>query len=254
MRIPPETYYVIYSALKNSEDIASISRRWGIPEEVVRAIYILRVIRRTSARFPYVSSRMKDIMDKWQSGKSIISIAEAYDYPPVLIAVMLLQAMGYSRKRAWSLINNPSSVEDARLREELRMAAESDIVYSPHASEEQHRKGAEMEYHIAKLLDSAGIAYLREGDLRGGGRKTPDFLLKGGMPLRGHALNWVEAKASFCDEEELNRVSRRQLIPYVNTYGYGVVVYRYGYVEGIRPPEKVLLLDMEEFITLVERL
>jgi len=254
VRVPPETYYVIYSALREPGDIPSMSVRWGIPEEVLRAIYIHRVIRRTIARHPYVLSHMEDILSAWNDGEDIVAIAREYDYPPVLVAVMLLQAMGYTRKKAWSLLSDPAEVEDARLREELRMASEVDIVYSPSASEEQHQRGAEMEDEIARLLSSVGVAYLREGDLRGGGRKTPDFLLKDGVRVREHVLKWVEAKASFCDEEEMSRVSRRQLIPYVNTYGPGVVVYRYGYVDGLKPPEKVMLMDMEEFITLVERL
>ena len=254
MRIPPETYYVIYRALRNPDDIPSISRRWGIPEDVLRAIYIHRVIRHTTARYPHVSASVDDMLSMWNDGKCILTIAKSYDYPPALVAVMLLQAMGCTRKRAWFMLSNPSTVEDERLRDELRRAAEADTVYSPSASEEQHRRGAEMEEDIARLLDSAGIAYLREGEIRRDGRKTPDFLLVERVEIHRQSLKWVEAKASFCDEEEMNRVARRQLIPYVSTYGPGVVVYRYGYVDGLNPPEKVMLLDMEEFITLVKQL
>ncbi len=84
-------------------------------------------------------------------------------------------------------------------------------------------------------------------DLRGAYTKTPDCLLEKPLQINGCKVHWIESKASFGDEIELKKNVRRQLKPYTELFGTGAVVYWYGFVEGIEPPEGIALLDGSHF-------
>ena len=60
--------------------------------------------------------------------------------------------------------------------------------------------------------------------------------------IDGMKIHWIESKASFGDDIELRKNVRRQLKPYTDLFGTGAVVYWFGFVEGIEPPEGVMLL------------
>jgi hypothetical protein len=64
------------------------------------------------------------------------------------------------------------------------------------------------------------------------------------MMYKGHKIFWIESKASFGDAAEFKINSNKQLIPYTELFGPGVVVYWTGYLDGLACPEGVTLEDI----------
>jgi hypothetical protein len=83
------------------------------------------------------------------------------------------------------------------------------------------------------------VKYQMEADLRSKFSKTPDCLF--GQPLRfdGTHISWIESKANFGDAVEFRRNAKKQLVPYTELFGEGIVVYWFGHVKGLVPPEGV---------------
>ena len=64
------------------------------------------------------------------------------------------------------------------------------------------------------------------------------------MNFCGQKIFWIESKASFGDAAEFKINSNKQLIPYTELFGPGVVVYWTGYLDGLACPEGVTLEDI----------
>jgi len=124
-----------------------------------------------------------------------------------------------------------------RIRKELEEAQEMDLVYSKKGYEVQRDRGIEGEAQIAAWLDKKGISYQTENDLKGEGKKTVDFLLDKPIEIEHEGekkeVCWIESKGSFGDLKKIRRDYNAQLKPYTELWGPGIVVYWFGYLEGM---------------------
>jgi hypothetical protein len=156
---------------------------------------------------------------------------------------------GVSRKRFWKMVKDLDSVEDKRLRKELRETTEEDLIYSPAGTERQYQRGAWGEARLWEWLDAQDVPFQKEAELREKYDKTPDALLQDPLEFDGRRVRWIESKASFGDPYEIKRHVRRQLSPYVDLFGDGVVVYWFGFVDDVelRLPDGVLIADDQQF-------
>eukprot|EP00959_Pyramimonas_sp_CCMP1952_P178879 3739571-Pyramimonas_sp.AAC.1 len=98
----------------------------------------------------------------------------------------------------------PSEDED-RLR--LRISADIELcnyidpVFSPYVDGLRNQVGREFEAYLEERLRKAGIAFRGEEELRAEGQaKTPDIKLDIPIAVRGKIVNWIDSKASFCDQ------------------------------------------------------
>jgi hypothetical protein len=242
-----EDYKDIYFRLRNPKDIDRLAQSTGLDRELLLVMYTQRTVRDATRRFYIVKKDIKVIAKDWKHGDSIAHIARCLNFPPVLLGLMLAPEIGLTRKSYWKYIRDPDSCRDQRMRKELRKVAEEDIIYSPKGSEVQTQRGKWGEKMLEDWLDKKGATYRTEADLRATHKKTPDCLLDKPIQINGTKVFWIESKASFGDEIELKKNVRRQLNPYTELFGTGAVVYWFGFVEGIEPPEGILLLDGSHF-------
>ena len=94
------------------------------------------------------------------------------------------------------------------------------------------------------------IEYFAETDLRNNDffPKTPDILFKKeNIDINGHIVNWIESKSNFGSPPEFRQNYRKQLSNYTELYGHGIVVYWYGYVEGINNDDSITVVEKEFF-------
>jgi hypothetical protein len=238
-----EHYQEIYSQLKKPHDIDNLADRYGLDRELLLVLYTQRTVRDATRRFYVVKKDMKKIAKEYRSGVPIAKLARMINFPPVLLALMLSAEIGLPRKQFWKYIRDPNTCHDKRLRKELEMVAQDDIIYSPKGSQVQTERGIWGEKRLQEWLDKQDLKYRTEEDLRGEYKKTPDCLLEKPIQIDGMKIHWIESKASFGDDIELRKNARRQLKPYTEMFGTGAVVYWFGVVEGIEPPEGVTLLQ-----------
>jgi len=237
-----EDYKNIYSQLKKPSDIDHLAERLGIDREFLLVLYTQRTVRDATRRFYIVKKDIRKIAKEWRGGTSMARIARIINFPPVLLGLMLGAEIGLPRKQFWKYIRNPDSCHDKRLRKELMQIAEEDMIYSPRGAQIQTDRGVWGEKKLQEWLDKRELKYRTEVDLRATHKKTPDCLLEKPIQIDGVKIHWIESKASFGDDIELRKNARRQLKPYTEMFGTGAVVYWFGFLEGVEPPEGVVLL------------
>ncbi len=236
-----EEYKELYGSLKSVKDIKRLSGTYD--ERLLDTLFTQKTNREVKKNYYRVKKNSRRMLSEWTKGKSIMSISEKYGFPPVLTAMMLFLEDGASKKEFWSYINDPDLLEK-EVADEIREAVENDIVYSPDANVRQKERGLWGEDLLHQWLDGQKIKYRTENDLRGTETvKTPDCLLNEPVYYRGNKICWVESKASFGDNVEFKINSRKQLIPYTELFGPGLVVYWVGCLDDLECPEGVYVCD-----------
>ncbi len=238
-------YQELYNKLETPEDIDFLAENFGYDKELLLVIHTQRVVRDTTKRFYRVKDQARRMAHMWRTGQSFVEIAQRLRFPPTLAALMILEQQKVPRKQFWRYITDPTKLHDPKLRRELEEVARADIVYSPEGSAKQYERGRWGEAKLFKWLDERGIEYRTEKDLRREYDKTPDTLLKTPIEWDGSKKFWIESKATFGDPVEIRRHIKKQLQPYGDMFGDGLVVYWFGFVEDVdmHPPEGVTIVD-----------
>lgn len=245
--LTPQTLKDLQSKLRVREDIDRLQDSTGLERELLLIIYQQKVSRDATRRYYKVKSRVPKIHREWKSGKPLLRIAHEHGFPPVLMAYLVLLEGKVPRKQFWKYVRDPSTVRDPRLRREIKDLIKNDLVYAPEANERQAERGREGEALLYNWLDDLGVSYKTEDDLRQISQKTPDALLDEPLVYDGQEIKWIESKANFGDHKEINRNLRKQLIPYTQLFGPGLVVYWYGYVSDAKTRDDIILASREFF-------
>ncbi len=251
--ITGERYEELVEGLQKYSDIARLSRNTGIEEEVLLVIYTQKVTRDATRRYYRIKSRAPKFYHQWRSGKPLMKFARENRFPPILTALIILLEGEYTRKGFWRLVENPSKVPDARLRREIKEIVREDQIYSPDGAEVQAERGRMGEVRLQRWLDDHHVAYRDEEELRGEYPKTPDILLDAPLVYNGTKLYWMESKANFGDRTEVSRNYKRQLKPYSELFGPGMVIYWFGVVDGLQGRREDVFVGTPEMLDDVAR-
>jgi hypothetical protein len=238
-----DEYRELYSSLKTAKDVERLSGEYD--DRLLDTLFTQKTSREVKKNFYRVKQNSKRMLNEWSKGKSIVSLADKYRFPPILVAMFIFLEDGASKKEFWSYINDPNLLESEETANEVREAVKNDIVYSPEANNRQKERGIWGESLLHEWLDGQGVGYRTENDLRGTeSTKTPDCLLDYPVMYKGHKICWVESKASFGDNIEFRFNSRKQLVPYTQLFGPGLVVYWVGCLDDLECPEGVYVSDI----------
>jgi hypothetical protein len=228
-----KTYQQIYRALNSKKDIHRISIEFSQNTCTISNILHQKTVRNVKKCQRQMIKKAPAMVRLWQKGDTILEIARNNNYPPVLMASILLKEMGIKSK---SVIKNPQILQDDRLRHELIQAIDTDVHFSSKAHELQTFQGKIGEELIHTWLSENNLDFMTESDLnKTPNTKTPDFLLYEPMDINSSKVMWIESKAVFADEIEHNRYQKKQFQFYEELYGPGMVVYWYGFVDSIVP-------------------
>jgi len=221
----------IHRSVTNASDFEKLALDYCQPVGVIASILHQKIIDYVKKQYYIIQNKSALLLKKWKRGSSIIQLSEEYKFPPTLIATTLLKEMGMSKKYVF---NHLDEIEDNRLASEIKEALEIDLYFSPEAHSFQARKGILGEMIVAKWLEYRNIEYLTEEELRKqSAEKTPDFFLPDPVEIRGQQVNWIESKAVFGNETDHQTYIKKQFFHYEELYGSGMVIYWYGYVDGI---------------------
>lgn len=231
--ITEDEYGDLVHRLHRYQDIVGVAEETGLDEETLLVIYTQKVTRDATRRYYRVKSRSRKYYHQWRSGKPLMKFARENRFPPVLTALIILLEGDVTRKGFWRMVENPDRVPDSRLRREIKEIVRNDPIYSPKGTEVQAERGRRGEERLEEWLQSYGIGYRSEEELRGTYPKTPDILLDEPMEHDGTKLVWIESKANFGDRTEVGRNFKRQLRPYSELFGPGMVIYWFGVVKSM---------------------
>jgi hypothetical protein len=233
--------------LHTIDDVKRIAKEEGYHEDMLLVIYTHRVTRNATKNFYKVKAKTSRLLQEWEQGVSLFELAKRFDFPPVLMAYLIMMEKGIGRKLFWKYVRDPNCIPNRKIRRDIQEVVEKDYIYSPSGTDLQVKRGKDGEATMAIILDHYKIQYLVEKELRGVSTKTPDFLLHRPLTVDGMVINWIESKANFGDLVEVRRNFTKQLSAYVKLFGPGIVVYWYGYVSDLQPPEGVTLVDANFF-------
>jgi hypothetical protein len=108
--------------------------------------------------------------------------------------------------------------------------------------------GSLFELDVREFLDSHGIRYMEEKDIRSlqedleGPLITPDFVLLDRVVINGAEVAWIDAKLFYgpCLHWTFNKLSR-QAQKYNDVWGCGAFLFKHGYSEGMLIPGAIAL-------------
>ncbi|OGS48661.1 MAG: hypothetical protein A3K68_06390 [Euryarchaeota archaeon RBG_16_68_13] len=242
-------YQELYHKLGTAEDIDFLAENFGYDKELLLVIYTQRIVRDTTRKFYRVKAQARRLAWMWQNGASLVEVARKFEFPSILTALMILEQRKISRKQFWKMIGDLEQVKDRRLRRELKETCDADIVYSPDGTARQYARGRWGEAKLQGWLQARGLTFETEKELRAKYDKTPDILLHKPIDMNGMKKYWIESKATFGDPYEIRRHIKKQLAPYSEMFGDGVVVYWFGFVDDEKydVPEGVDIVDASFF-------
>jgi len=235
-------YRNIYNRLNTVRDVDKMKEK-GYEEEFLLTLLTQKINRETKKRFHIVKQNAGRLLRDWRRGKTLMQISEEWKFPPILTAMLIFLEDGASRKEFWEYIREPELLGET-VAEEIREIVRSDPVYSPEANERHRKRGVWGETLLQDWLDAQDIDYRTENDLKNQGTKTPDCLLDKPMLYNGKEIKWIESKASFGDNTEFRMNSKKQLVPYTQLFGPGVVVYWLGRLNDLDIPDDVYVADI----------
>jgi len=224
----------IYLQLNTLSDVKKIAKKRRLPQDMLTVLFSQKIVRETTKRHHIIKKKAHQLLSEWRKGKTLLMLSKKMNYAPGMTTSIILQEMGYTRKKVRDILKNPSDAEDYRISSELEEVLENELVYSPQGAQEQTLRGKMVEERVGKWLDGRGVAYITEDEAKKLKHpKTPDFLLKKNIRIDGVKVHWVECKASFGDKTEFRRDHRKQLKHYLELFGPGAVVYWYGFVDDV---------------------
>jgi len=238
-----EEFKHLYNKLNRPSDIKLLSQELGLEEEFLNVLYTQRTVRETTKAYYRVERWGKQMLGDWNRGMSLLQIAEKAEFSPILTGLLIFKEMGKGRKEFWSYVRTPEIITSARMKKEIIEITEADFVYSPWATELQYKRGAWGEDKLQTWLNGHSITYRTEKDIRGEFAKTPDCLFDKPVKVNGWELNWIESKATFGDKVEVKKNLTKQLAPYLDMFGQGLVVYWFGYLDEVEIPEGIYIMD-----------
>jgi len=239
-----EEYKKLYDSLNRPDDVQKFIEK-GYDQRLIETLYTQKTSRDVKKRFHVIKEKAPVLLREWRKGRTLMEIADKNRFPPILIAMLIFQEDGASKKRFWEFVRSPELLESPQTADEIRDVVKNDLVYSPAADERHKERGVWGETLLQNWLNEQNITYKTENDLRGGeGQKTPDCLLDEPMTYDGKKICWIESKASFGDNVEFRLNSRKQLCPYTQLFGPGLVVYWTGCLDDLECPPDVYVSDI----------
>ncbi|MET1123736.1 MAG: TPD domain-containing protein [Archaeoglobaceae archaeon] len=249
MRIKVSDFVRIRRELRDVRDL----NKFELPRGVLHSILLQKRVESVKRKYQVFANRVDEIVEFWKRERKF---PRWLTLPPVMKVRLLLKGLGFSAKEINRALNDPYSCE---LGEVVWKAVTRDYVYSPVAARLQAARGRLGERLLEEFLESLGVYYRTERELRGEFSKTPDALFEEPVRINGVDVRWVESKALFGDPFVHEAYERRQYSHYRRLFGEGIVIYWLGCVEGVdaitfseTDVDASILLDMKLRVSIEE--
>lgn len=148
---------------------------------------------------------------KREDSSVICEMAKEIRFSPFLLGKLILEeylanlpleVKGLDFPSVSDMTRSPYKIPDRDLAVEIDYCKMRDDQYGHYSEAIKHCTGEDYETKIKDLCKKFGLSFRDEKALRTQGYdKTPDVLLDIPIAVRGCAVNWIESKALFGDEE-----------------------------------------------------
>ena len=125
-----QKYKNVYSSLYDFKDVFRLSEEFEEPAGMLATILNQKVVKMTKFKHRKIYSREQELFLIWKQGLSILELAEFNDFPPTLMASLIMKNCALPRKNINWLFKNIDSIKNHRLRKEVKKALEADYFFS----------------------------------------------------------------------------------------------------------------------------
>jgi len=258
---------ILFKTCAFHEGINYASERFGYPFESISSLlrnFHLRHLKKSRVRFDK-QKHLKILNFYIEKKESIISISKKFNYPPYMMARLIIENMcTFNKSQIVKCMNDPLTIigdidsipfskpdyrksEEfdgkgiSRLSREVMEVVEEDPIYGPRHDKERRFVGFEHEIMLQQVLKAMGIPFENEFNLRmKGTAKTPDVFLSIPLAVRINDKNdakeetwkvicWIDSKALFGDERMHNLDIVPQAQGFIHRFGPGLILYWYGH-------------------------
>jgi len=219
-------------------DFDEVAKQCGMAYDAIVSIY--SQVTRRKERVP-----VELCNERWQAGETLLEIATSLKISPFTLVRELfespLRPVALTARAASACIREPHLLRDLhpRLAAEFEQLGELLDNQSISSSRIRQLIGSEYEVQLQLQLRALGVPFVTEERLRTEGvAKTPDIRLLTPIYIDGidHEINWIDSKAMFGDHKMHAAQIKAQFVSYVNMFGPGLVIYWFGYVDIMNPP------------------
>ncbi|RLN78391.1 hypothetical protein BBJ28_00011556 [Nothophytophthora sp. Chile5] len=196
----------------------------------------------------------KKICEEYDSGRSLIELSSAHNYPPVSLMRIILRARGMSQLSIKNALKYPADNLSKRDQHELRKSIEYDSIHKsdPFIGSPKYNANS-LERAIEHFIKAKGIRLKTQEELcteqlETYGRRviSPDILLLDPVIINGTPIRWIDAKNYYGAHIVSKRLISNQLANYVKEWGPGAIVFGMGYSDMFTVPG-VMCLDTTPF-------
>ncbi|KAL8008113.1 putative tetratricopeptide-like helical domain superfamily [Plasmopara halstedii] len=194
------------------------------------------------------------ICKEYDSGRSLIELSTAHNYPPVSLMRVILRAKGKSQLEIKNALAKPNLILSKRDQRELRKASDYDSIHkSDPLIEAPQYSTVSLERAIEHFLKAKGIRLKTQAELsadqhgtHGRAVMSPDILLLDPVIINGVPIRWIDAKNYYGAHIVSKRLISTQVSNYVKEWGPGAIVFGMGYSDMFSLPG-VICLDTTPF-------
>lgn len=195
-----------------------------------------------------LKSKGRELARRYREGTTILALSKEYDFAPMNLFRVVLEALGWSKTKIKDSLRNPSSMKE-RERSEFEAAEAADRVSSVDQSETQVKADL-FEDILADWFEAQGVRLRRQpemvreqSELLGRPVRTPDLLFLDHVYINGHPVAWLDAKHFYGADVDFQRKKmKKQMNRYIEEWGSGAIIFRHGFCENLYLPG-VLMLD-----------
>lgn len=222
---------------KEMDKVKKLAKKYKISVDQclsIRSAYVKEHIIRNIDR---IVSNINQIKHKFKKC-TILELSKKYRHPPVSLLKLIIATKVDNRKELKEKLKSHS---------QFKIAEENDIFTSTDQKEIQE-KSELFERKLEKYLKSKNIKFKTQEQLvkeqiekYGQPINTPDFLILSELKINGKEIKWIDAKNFYGANTFLIRKSKKQFKKYIDKWGYGAVVFSYGYGEKLSFKDTMLI-------------
>ena len=198
------------------------------------------------------------IVAEWNANASVLELAEKYNVCAYTLLRQLTNEMCESKELAKKWLKDPTLCDDGKLAYEIMMLNVHDIMNGLFYNQLSMNVGLVFELQVRTFLEQNRISYMSEAELRSHFDVTPDFRLnipivvvrtaksvflyrcdddhipeKMDQEVERLVITWIECKALFASPECHIEYYDNQFYSYINRFGNGLILYKFGFVEDL---------------------
>jgi len=204
--------------------------------------------------------RARELSRRYDGGETVLALSKRFDFPPVNLFRAILSARNWSKTRIKETLRSPKKKLNDRDLAEFQAAEKADRVTHVNQAETHHAADI-FEVLLCEHFEKSGVRFRTQDDLmteqvaaEGRPVRTPDLLMLDDVEINGVPVAWIDAKHYYGANLSFPRKkTQKQVNRYVEEWGYGAIVFRHGFCDGLRLRGALLLdaneLDLSKLIT-----